>query len=285
MRIRLSSLLGLATALWAIPALALDPPVAGDLFGTRSLATGNAFRAVGTSNDTIFFNPAGVVIARRYEIDGHYGFSPGDRLQLWHASIVDSRTANVGVGIGYSHISGSGVPGDSSGSVVNLALGLPLSSRVAFGLGLKYLGFSRPEDTNSVTADAGLLVRPLPLLSLGVVGYNLIDVASRQAPMRVGGGVSLGHDATFRLSVDAVFALEESDPFGNTYHVGGEVFFDDVLPIRIGAERREGEDRNFVTAGLGLVSEVAALDLSFAQGVGSGRSDERIFAFALKLFL
>ena len=285
MRIRLGILLGLATALWAAPALAFDPPAAGDLFGTRSLATGNAFRAVGTSNDTLFFNPAGVVITRRYEIEGHYGFSPGDRLQLWHASVVDSKTTTVGAGIGYSHISGAGAPGDSSGSVVNLALGFPLSSRVAFGLGLKYLGFARPEETNSITADAGLLVRPLPGLSLGVVGYNLVDVASAQAPMRVGGGVSIGHDATFRFSADAVFALEESDPFGNTYHAGAEIFFDEVLPIRLGAERRDKEDRNFVTAGLGLVSEVAALDLSFAQGVGSGHSEERIFAFALKLFL
>jgi len=285
MRTWLTALTVIAATLGAAPALALDPPAAGDLFGTRSLAMGNAFRAVGTSNDTLFFNPAGLVATRRYEIDGHYGFSPGERLGLWHASIVDSKTANVGVGIGYSHLSGKGALGESNGSLVHLGLGIPLASRVAFGVGFKYLGFTRPEDTNSVTADLGLLVRPVPFLSLGLVAYNVIDVGSEQAPMRAGGGVSIGSDASFRLSFDAVFALEERDPFGTTYHLGGELFFDDVLPIRLGAERREKEDRNFLTAGLGLVSEVAALEASFAQGVGGGHSDERIFGFALKLFL
>ncbi|HLV61007.1 MAG TPA: hypothetical protein VKY51_06340 [Fredinandcohnia sp.] len=283
---RLSILVFVAAVASASPALGFAPPQMGDLFGTRSLGMGNAFRAVGTSNEALYFNPAGVVVTRRYQVDGHYGFSPGDRMTLWNASIVDSKTANVGVGIGYSHLSGMGGPLETSGSLVHFGLGVPLSSRVAMGVNFKYLGFSRPEDTNSVTADAGLIVRPLPILSLGVVGYNLIDVASDLAPMRVGGGISVGNDTLLRLSFDAVFALEEGDPLGTTYHAGAEYFFDGVLPIRIGAERREGEDRNFLTAGIGLVSPMAALEAGFAQGVGGGgRSDERIFSFALKLFL
>lgn len=286
MRTWLSTLTALAVLLVSTPALAFDSPQLGDLFGTRSLATGNAFRAVGTSNETIFFNPAGVVATRRYQVDGQYGFSPGERMSLWHASIVDSKTSNVGVGIGYTHLSGTGSLVESSGSLVNLSLGVPLASRVAVGAGFKYLGFSQPEDTNSITADVGLLVRPLPILSLGLVAYNVIDVASDLAPMRAGGGISIGDDSRFRLSFDAVFAVEDDDPLGTTYHVGGEYFFDRVLPIRLGAERREGEDRTFITTGLGLISPVAALEAAFAQGVGGGgRSDERIFSFALKLFL
>ena len=198
MRTWLSTLTALAVLLVSTPALAFDPPQLGDLFGTRSLATGNAFRAVGTSNETIFFNPAGVVATRRYQVDGQYGFSPGERMSLWHASIVDSKTSNVGVGIGYTHLSGTGSLVESSGSLVNLSLGVPLASRVAVGAGFKYLGFSQPEDTNSITADVGLLVRPLPILSLGLVAYNVIDVASDLAPMRAGGGISIGDDSRFR---------------------------------------------------------------------------------------
>lgn len=285
MRLWLPTLTLLVALIGATPAFAIDPPQPGDLFGARSLAMGNAFRAVGTSNETIFFNPAGVVATRRYEVLGQYGFAPGDRLGLWHASIVDSKTSNMGVGIGYSHLSG-GTVGETNGSLVHLSLGLPLANRVAVGAGFKYLGFNRPEDTNSITADVGLLLRPVPILSLGLVAYNVIDVASPMAPMRAGGGISLGDDSRFRLSADAVFALEDDDPFGTTYHVGGEYFFDGAMPIRLGAERREGEDRNFITTGLGLVSGVASLEAAFAQGVGGGgRSDERIFSFSLRLFL
>lgn len=269
----------------SVPANAQPAPSAQDLFGTRSLSMGNAFRGVASSNEALFFNPAGMAVGRRYEIDGTYGFSPGDRLGLLNASVVDSKTTSYGVGIAYSHLSGSGDAFDSSGSIVHLGLGFPLGSRVAWGVGFKYLGFSEPEETSSITADVGLLIRPVDVLTLGMVAYNVIDVASAQAPLRVGGGISLGTDSTFRLSADAVFAMDEADPLGTTYHAGGEVFFDQVLPIRVGFERREGEDRNFVTAGLGLVSDLAGVEAAYAQGVGKGRGDDRILSFTLKLFL
>lgn len=269
----------------ASPARAYDPPTTGDLFGTRSLSMGNAFRSVASSNEALFLNPAGMGMGRRYEIDGTYGFSPGSRLRLLHASIVDSKTSGVGVGIGYTHLQGNGEVLDSSGSLVHLGFGIPLASRVAMGFTFKYLGFSAPEDTNSITADVGLLVRPVQALSIGLVTYNVIDVASGLAPFRAGGGISLGTDTFLRLAADVVFAMEEDDPLGTTYHAGGEILLDDSIPIRLGFERRAGENRNFVTGGIGLVSEVAGIEAAYAQGVGAGRFDERILSFTLKLFL
>lgn len=267
------------------PALALNPPGAQDLFGTRSLSMGNAFRAVASSNEALIFNPAGVAVGRRYEIDGTYGFSPGDRLGLLNVSVVDSKSSPFGAGIAYSHLSGTGDLLDASGSIVHLGLGFPLGTRVAWGVGFKYLGFSRPEESSAITADLGLLIRPVEILTLGVVAYNVVDIANEQAPFRMGGGVSLGTDSTFRLAVDGVFAMDEADPFGTTYHVGGELFVDRVLPIRLGYERREGEDRHFATAGVGWVTHLAGLEAAYAQGLGKGRGEERIFSFTLKLFL
>ena len=55
MRHRFSILWFLSALLVATPALAFDPPQMGDLFGTRSLGMGNAFRAVGTSNEADMF--------------------------------------------------------------------------------------------------------------------------------------------------------------------------------------------------------------------------------------
>lgn len=271
--------------LFSTPAFAQAPPGTADLFGTRSLGMGNAFRGIASSNEALYLNPAGIAVGHRYQVDGTYGFTPGDKMRLLNVSVVDSKTAGVAAGVGYSHISGTGDTLDSNGSVVHFGLGFPVGSKVAAGVGFKYLGFSSPTDTNSVTADVGLLMQPFSLLSFGLVAYNVIDVASEQAPMRAGGGVALGSDTSFRLAFDAVFAMEEDDPLGTTYHAGGELLLDQTLPIRLGFERREGEDRNFVTGGVGILSQMAALEAAYAQGIGEGRGDERIISLTLKLFL
>lgn len=274
-------------ALWlagVTAAHAAPSPGQGDLFGTRALGMGRAFRSVASSNDAIFFNPAGVAYGQRYELDGAYGFSPGDRLSLFNASVVDSKTSRMAAGLSYSHLGGSGDAGEVSASLVHLALGMPLGDKALFGVGLKYLGFSRPVDTNSVTADVGLLLRPLEIFTLGLVAYNVIDVASDVAPFQVGGGVSIGSDSSFRVAFDVVADLEEVDDLVSL-HAGAEYLLDYTFPIRLGFERKLQENRNYLTAGLGLLSARAGIEAAFSQNLRSGESSDRIFALTAKLFL
>ncbi|HEY0840553.1 MAG TPA: hypothetical protein VGD74_10245, partial [Vulgatibacter sp.] len=188
-------------------------------------------------------------------------------------------------GLAFTRLSGEGLHGELSGSIVNLGFGVPLAERVSLGVGLKYLGFSGPDRTNAVTGDVGLLLRPVEWFSIGAVAYNVLDVGSREAPLRAGGGVAIGTDTSFRLALDAVADFSDPDQTSMSYHAGGEYLFDGMMAIRAGFQRRELDDRNFATAGLGLVSGAAALEAAYVQGLTSGEGPDRVFSFTLKFFL
>lgn len=263
----------------------LPTPNAQDLSGTRAMAMGNAFRAVATSNEAIYLNPAGMALASKYEIDLAYAFGTGDDLSRLNGSIVDSKTSRLATGLAFTRVSGDGLHGELSGSVVNLGFGVPLADRISLGFAMKYLGFSGPDRTSAVTGDVGLLVRPVEWFSIGAVAYNVIDVHSREAPLRAGGGVAIGTDTSFRLALDAVADFSDPDRTGMSYHAGGEYLFDGTMAIRAGFQRRDWDDRNYASAGLGFVTGAAAIEAAYVQGLTSGEGADRAFSFTLKFFL
>ena len=94
-----------AVASAASPARTEDA-LAHELEGVRSLAMGGAHRGVGTSNDTIYLNPGGMALVRRYAIELQYGYSPHDRLNQFNISAVDSKSGPVAGALG-GYLTGS----------------------------------------------------------------------------------------------------------------------------------------------------------------------------------
>lgn len=266
-----------------LAAHALPTPQAQDLSGPRALAMGDAFRAVATSNEAIFFNLGGMAQTRRYEVDLQYGFNNGRDLDVYNASIVDG-TSGMATGLAYSRLTGEGDSSTLDGHVVHLGFGLPVGQMVGLGFGFKYLNFDDPESTNAITGDLGLLIKPSPWLAFGGALYNVIDVHSPEAPRRAGVGAAVGSDHSFRVAGDAVFDLSGDDT-DISYHLGGEYLLAGSFPLRAGFKRLTGENRNYASAGLGFVSHNVGLDFTWVQGLRQGESSDRLFAFTLKFFL
>ncbi len=275
-----TSLAFAATALLPAAAAAQVPPNAQDLSSTRALAMGDAFRAVASSNEAIYFNLAGMALAPRYELDLAYGFNNGTDLDLYNGSIVDAKSTTLATGLAYSRLVADGL----DGHVANLGFALPIGNRAAVGFGLKYLNFSSPEDTNAITGDVGLLLKPIDLLSVGLAAYNLIDVSSVEAPRRAAIGVALGSDTTFRLASDVTFDFT-GDETGLTYHAGGEYLLVGAFPLRAGFKRLAETDRNYVSGGIGFIAPEAGLEVAYVQNIGEGQGEDRTFSFTLKFFL
>jgi len=287
MRHSLSFFSCLVACLLAAPAFAtpsLLAPNAQDLSGTRAMAMGDAFRAVASSNEAIYFNLAGMAQARKYEMDLAYAFDRGNDLSRFNGSIVDSKTTTFGTGLAYTRLTGSGIDGEASGSIVNLGFGVPLGERTAFGFGFKYLGFSEPERTQAVTGDVGLLVRPLDLLTLGAAAYNVIDVHSPEAPLRAGVGVAVGSDTTFRVAFDTVFDLSRADETSTSYHAGAEYLFEGLV-LRAGFKHLADEGHSYASGGVGFVAPEGGLEAAYVQGLQGGHGADRTFSFSLKIFL
>jgi hypothetical protein len=263
----------------------LSAPGAEDVSRARSLAMGGAYRAVATSNDAIYLNPAGVALGQKYALDGNFALNPETDLRHWSVSVVDSKTTTLAAGLSYTSLRGHGAEGATKGSVTHLALGLPMADVGAIGFSAKYLSFDRPDPTNAITGDVGLLVRLAGRLSAAAVAYNVVDVASTEAPFGAGFGLSYGDDLSFRLAADLALDLSREDDTPATVHAGGEYLLAGVLPVRVGFRRDLDRDVNHVSGGFGFVSPTFGADVAYVQSLDPDLPTDRIFSVTLQFFL
>src|SRR5689334_11365242 len=74
-----------------------------EFHGVRSAGMGGAQRAVGTSNDTLTLNPAGMAVVPRYALELQYAYLPKLGLSHINISAVDSKSSPVAGGVAYTH--------------------------------------------------------------------------------------------------------------------------------------------------------------------------------------
>ena len=247
---------------------------------------GDAFRAVASSNEALFFNVAGLAQAEKYEIDAGYALNRSvTDLSRLDFSVTDSRTSRVAAGLAYTRLTGDGTSGPTEGHIGTLGMAFPFSDVAAFGLSVKYLSFERPDPTNAVTGDLGLFVKAGEWVRVGAAAYNVVDVTSREAPLGAGGGVSIGNDLDFRAAFDAAFDLSRNDETPLSLHAGAEYLAGGAFPLRAGFKRYDAEDRNYLSFGTGYLTPEFGLEGAFVQNLTDAESADRLFSFTLKLFL
>src|SRR5262245_27093677 len=95
---------------------------------------GGAHRGVGTSNDTIMLNPAGMAIRKRYAIDGSYAYSAQDTLSHISISALDSKTAPVAGALAYTHDRGDHEFSNVEMNRIYMASAYPIFDWLAVGI-------------------------------------------------------------------------------------------------------------------------------------------------------
>lgn len=236
-----------------------------DLAGVRSIAMGDAFRAVGTSNDAIVDNPAALGLAPRYELDGMFGFAFGAPATFWNASVVDSNSSPLAMGVSYTHLASGTGDARFSGSDTRLALAVPLADFVFLGVSGNWLDFGMAQQINAITGDAALIVKPIDILTISGIGYNLIGVENNfLAPRKVALAAAVGTDATFHVAGDAVANLSTTSPIFD-WHLGGEYFLAGLVALRAGWMYDGLINGHFLSAGAGIVVQGFAFDVAYRQ--------------------
>jgi hypothetical protein len=267
-----------------------------DYLGSRALGMGGAGRADARGDEGPLLNPAGMSLGRLYTVEGGYQFITRDQGHVAHASAVDSTSGfNLAGGLFYSYRTAAppGAPG-LSGHEAGLALSYPLGARVLVGVTAKYLyvsgGAAGPNGATKVsgiTADAGVVIRAASMLTLGVVGYNLNDLSTGQAPVALGYGLALGPVSDFVVVVDALHDFTTSDStrgVRTTIGGGGEYMFQHRGVVRAGGGHDGGSGHAYLTAGLAAISELGAVDFGFRQDI-TGDGKLTFLAVGLRLFV
>jgi hypothetical protein len=256
---------------------------------TRSIGMGGALRGAATGTAALSLNPSGISLARSYVVEGGYQYLRGLDGHVAGLAIADSTSGfNLGGGIYYHYATASPEGAGARGRhEAGAALSFPFGDKVTLGATLRYLRIHRDMEvllrpkTNGFTFDAGLTVRPVSFLSIGLAGRGLRDMEDPQAPRTLGGGLVLSPKPELVVAVDAYNVWVA--PASYLVVSGGlEYTFVSMLALRLGGGRRD--DEAFGSAGLSVVSEVGALDLG-GQMAFSGRSSSLYLGISGRLFV
>lgn len=273
---------------------------AGEMETPRSAALGGATRAMSSSIEALYANPAGMATARIYHVGGIAQIWPQARRQTYGAAAVDSivnkqRIAG-GVAANWTSQDPDGVKRDSFD--FRFALAAPLSDRFFLGGTLRYLSLSEDgfpgtdgltpsvasqglDDGDIVadlTFDAGVTLQISRELALSAVGTNLTNPGHGFLPLTFGGGAGFGSEE-FTLELDVVGDFTTYDDTALRVMAGGEVLLADSFPIRAGYRFDEGLDTHSVGGGLGFVSPDFAVDASVRGVVAGAKSWTIVIGF------
>lgn len=279
----------LATRAWA---------AAPQFTDARAMGIGDALRSAATGDAGPLLNPSGMALVRSYAAEAAYLFSSADNAHNGHASVVDSTSAlGLSAGLAYTYTNSSpNARPHAQGHQGALALAVPLGERITFGGTLRYLRLTTDADESTgaaarkvsgFTFDVGATLRPSGNLSLGVVGYGLVDKKDPRAPLAVAGGASLSPVENLLLAFDAVLDFTTYDSSrGNQWSFmgGGEYSYARRFAVRAGGGHNAVTDNGYVSGGFSALSDGGALDFALRRDV-SGPLPSTYVGVALRLFV
>ena len=267
---------------------------------TEALGMGGASRAWAVADEGPLLNPSGMSLTKAYTIDGTYGYASRLSEQFLHASIVDSTSPfNLAGGLYYTYHSTSPTGGLSGhGHEGGLALSFPFGPYVSLGATLKYFKLEDADAFNGhdggLTFDVGATVRPTQVLSLGLVGTNLRDLATSQATQAIGYGVALIPLTNMVVVADGLTRFTADNQTGRkgTSLMGGAGYtFWGKLAVRAGGGYDAATGNGYLTFGLSGLSEIGAFDGGVRQDLtrsmlASGAEvHETVLQVSLRLFI
>ncbi|MEE8408152.1 MAG: hypothetical protein V3T05_00975 [Myxococcota bacterium] len=279
--------------------------VFNEIAGVRSLAMGGAHRGIGSSNDTLYLNPAGMAIGRRYAVEFNYGNSPFDRLsdRLTHLNVsaVDSSSGPVAGGFGYTHTRGNSDGVDTSLHRIYVAAAYPIMRNMAFGVTYKHIRGTlnhagQKREVSMSNYDAGLAIHLGQGIGIGLSAHNIIRTAKnkstliRLVPLTFGGGLAWNL-SPITVGADVVVDARNTDELVYSYHAGVEYFLQNQFPLRMGFRRvpyKKPTDgtlhiENIVTGGAAWVNAGGALAVAFERSLERHKNWSLIVA--LKFFI
>ena len=274
----------LALAASAAAAQPIPPGGIPDFVGPRTLALSSTIGAA-AANDGIYVNPASIASRKRYsaELIGYAdrrGSENADR--FYGGSVVDSQTTSIAAGVSYLRDQGEGY----EGNVFHLALAGAVAQDLHLGVTGKLFTMHGNVDYQSANLDAGIFWQVVELLSIGVVGYDLVPGGNGYvAPTSAGAGVAIGSDRSFQMTAEwlADFDRAGAGKVKNRYSAGAEALLWNLVPVRAGFMKDDILGTNWWSAGDEIVTPSGAFDIGYKQSTRDPSA--RTVAASIKFFI
>lgn len=258
------------------------PPVgawAEDLVSAEAAGQGGATVAHPRDPANVDLAPASIALTERYDVRANYAFRPtlGHR---WRVGVVDGRTSDrVVFGIAYTGgvttppFHPDELPGWSVAGVdpvnrktthdVTVAVATPfLDRKLAVGLNGTLMIFRGTYVGNGVSGnvDASVIGRPIPELTLSLVGRDVLPIADQlDRPATLVFGVRGGLEDTIVAAAEADYRFEHATGLPWAARVGVEGTIRELVRLRGGYDWH-GDEGHRVGWGFGAYSDAGSLD-------------------------
>jgi hypothetical protein len=267
----------------------------------RITATNGATRALSSSTEALFDNPANMSVSRVYHLTALAQIWPESGRQSYGAAAVDSVGSSSrlagGVGATYNTQDTDGI--DRRWTDIRFAMSYPFSDQFYMGVAGRYLmlsqngegplgtslassGLAGEKIVRSVSFDAGATFKPTDGLSLSIVGMNLNNPGNAFQPTSVAGGVGFGKE-TFSLEADVAADFTTWDKTTARAMAGGEVLLGDHFPLRAGYRYDDGAKSHSVSGGLGYIDTTFGAEIAVRRVVSGDPVTAIVFGFTYHL--
>lgn len=277
-----------------------EPTLGGQFQSARSLAMGNAQRAIAVFSDAVLMNPAAMSLSKSYALEAGYAWSQAPNAHRMNLSVIDSDTTVVAAGVAYQferRIKAQNL------DVHRLSFAASYAYKFFYvGVTMRYMEANRaeavPEEIKTelpvppantpyrsyINGDVGILLKPIQYLSLAAVGYNLVYNKKNQelSPIALGLGAA-AHIKSLTVAFDALLDFQSLGKTAPRYHLGGEYTIAKMIPLRAGFIADRLGDDYFWSVGTGFQYKWAHLAAGFRQAVKQPTNRTLSFSFAVKL--
>lgn len=256
--------------------------------GVRAQSLGGAYRAVANSNDTIFYNPAGLLKNEQVGMQTDYKIATDERVHRVGVSVSDSLTSSWGLGLAYNATLSPRNDVKTS-HLLYLASAMPIV-RGLFSFGTAFSYSYVDDDENEpyhhfFNMDFGFLLTLPAGVSFALVADHFIAPKGNEKSFGLSSAVAFAlGDIVSAIPLTLAFDWLMDDVSSDTdlKHVigfGVEYLAFNVMPIRLGFKSKIKDGSNLLSMGTGFNSGSFSIDGFYQQNLLVGKM--RNFGFAL----
>lgn len=251
-----------------------------DLQHSRNIAMGGAYEALGYGAEAIGGNPAALTLYKRYQIEATGSWDIPQGFGFGSVGLADS-TNPLAAGITY-HFATYGGPERRWAHLTTLALAYGIGDIIHLGVAARHHVLVGASNTNSISMNAGVIVRPVSFLTFGFSGHNLISVYNRDVTRYFVASISAQILGQLSPAFDLRMDFNQVNP-RLAYHAGIEWLIANSFPLRVGYQYDGIMNHQYLSGGIGWFSDGSGVDLSYRHELGG--QEGKLVSLTLKLQL
>ncbi len=253
-----------------------------DLQHSRNMAMGGAYEALGYGAEAIGGNPAALSLYKRYQMEATGSWDIPLGYGFGSLGLADSTNA-LAAGVSY-HFATFGGEERRFAHLTTLATAYSFGDIIHIGVAARHHVLVGSSNTNSVSMNAGFLVRPIQYVTFGFSGHNLIGVYNKDVSRYFVASVAGQFFNQLSPAVDVRMDFNELNP-RLAVHAGIEWLIAQSFPIRIGYQWDgiANPNHHYISGGIGWFYEGSGIDFAYRHEIGG--LEGRLISLTLKLQL